>query len=300
MLDRASERLSLLETQTQALRDCGQAAWHQHLAGDAADRPSLTLGAIHLMEDESMVTWFFRRDRLGQRASIWVGADGHFRWIGEGPGIGALRVVADWVLGLPARVQHPVLGALTHTVTTAQYVAFRPAEEPALIRVDLAPADAAGLASHLDACALLLSHIQSGFEDSKRRAESMLGTWWRSRCLPPFRWEIEWAVFLEERTAALFARDMLQPDEAGHERFLNLSLYFDAAGAMAEAAVTTERETHRVRVPAPSAPQERVAHTKFGEGSVVAQLDGKKVRVRFDDGLERVLLRDFLMPTSRP
>src|SRR5262249_39820563 len=107
-------------------------------------------------------------------------------------------------------------------------------------------------------------------------------------------WEGEWAVFLEDGTAALFLRDAMTPNDSSEERFFNVSLWFDSTGSMTEAKATTEEETYRVKVPPPAPPPERLVHAKFGAGTIVTDIGDGKVRVRFDDGAERVMQRAFL------
>lgn len=53
------------------------------------------------------------------------------------------------------------------------------------------------------------------------------------------------------------------------------------------------------RPPPPPLAEQWVAHAKFGVGLVVRHEEGK-LRVRFTDGTERVLLERFLVPASRP
>lgn len=50
--------------------------------------------------------------------------------------------------------------------------------------------------------------------------------------------------------------------------------------------------------PRPAFASVRVRHTKFGEGALVGR-DGDKVRVQFDDGVERLLLERFVTPLTR-
>lgn len=291
-LFRAWERVCALEVQATALREHGN-AWRDRVGRfNELDRARLTLGSVDLLESESVVTWFFDEARIGDSVSVWIDSGGHVRTIVQGVRTTAPHPVPDWMLALPARVHHRIIGELVQTLKMPQYLAFRPGTRPPLVRVDLNAIDPVGLADRFDRCATLLARLESTFEESTRRAESMLEPQ-RKPDWPPFRWESEWAVFLEDGNATLLLRDMTPPERSTDKSYFNVSLDFDQTGRMTELAATTHRAVCRIPLP-PAPPVEHVVHAKFGRGSVVSELEQGKVRIRFDDGAERVLQREFL------
>lgn len=299
LLDRAWKRLVELETRAAEVFALALADFRElQPKGDGRELGVLTLGSVELIDDgDCLVTWYFNALRTGASAAIQLDRHGTLRSHGltdAGAPVRAPNPVADWVVALPARVPHPVLGDLVLSIESAQYVALHGGEEPELYRIDLPALEVSMLPAHLDACAAVFRRIQSSFDDAMASAEVLLESWRAKRDLPPLRRKREWIIFLEDGTILLLLENAMPEDEASDDCFFNVSLHFDSTGTMTAVTGTTEAETCCLDVPPPPRPEERVVHKKFGAGAVIAVIEAEKVRVRFDDGTERVLHRSFL------
>jgi hypothetical protein len=288
-----------------ALIERGKAALHQLAAlettarlaaakparsGDSLPAEKLHVGSVQVFSTHTSVWFGSREDAVCVDVDLTAGTARHASREAAKSSAMFSRV-PETILELPTHLHHPSLGDLTLSVRAAQYIGAR---NGVVLRVDLDRSICnKTLDASLERAGALLQKVEPQYADVTERAMTALRERrTHRRKAAPASVRLEWAALFERGEAWLFFKTDPPGDGA-------LSARFDTEGRLTRIEINTEKQTFAVDVPvAPveAGAPERVEHAKFGVGVVLDRVEGDRMRVRFGDGSERILLARFLRP----
>jgi hypothetical protein len=257
---------------------------------DPLPAEKLHVGSVQVFSTRTVVWFGSRQDAVRVELDLTGGTAPRARR-GAANGSEMPSRVPATILELPTHLHHPSLGDLTLSVRAAQYIGAR---NGVALRVDLDKSiERKTLDASLERAGALLQKVEPQYGEATERAITALRERRaHRRKAAPASVRLEWAALLDRGEAWLF----FETDPPEDDR---LSAAFDTEGRLTRININTEEESFAVEVPvapvAAGAP-ERVEHPTFGVGVVQDRVEGDKVRVRFGDGVERILLARFLRP----